>query len=91
MKKSIRIFITGSVQGMFFRQFVKDQAEKINIRGFIRNLEDGRIEIFIEGNKDSVDKMLEICKNGPPHAKIRSIEEKPEAFQDFKEFKILNF
>lgn len=91
MKKSSRLFLTGSVQGIFFRQFVKDQAEKINVRGFVRNLEDGRIEIFTEGDEEAVDKMLAICKRGPPHAQIRHIEEKPESFQGFKEFKILRF
>ena len=91
MKKSIRLHITGFVQGIFFRQFIKDQADKNKVRGYVRNLEDGRIEIFLEGDKNSVDAMLEICKKGPAHAKIRSIEEKPEPFQDFKEFKIFRF
>jgi len=89
MKKSIRLFITGSVQGIFFRQFVKDKADKMGVKGYVRNLEDGRVEIFIEGNKDNVEQMLNLCKQGPQHAQIRNIEEKPESFQDFKEFKIL--
>ena len=89
MKKSIRLFITGSVQGIFFRQFVKDKADKFGVKGYVRNLEDGRVEIFIEGNKDNVEQMLNLCKQGPQHAQIRNIEEKPESFQDFKEFKIL--
>jgi len=89
MKKSIRLFILGSVQGMFFRQFIKDNAEKNNIRGFVRNLEDGRVEIFIEGNSEDVDKMVSICNRGPPHSQIRNVEEKEEKFQDFREFKIL--
>lgn len=89
MKKSIRLFITGSVQGIFFRQFVKDKADKLGVKGYVRNLEDGRVEIFIEGNKDNVEQMLVFCKQGPQHAQIRSIEEKQESFQDFKEFKIL--
>jgi len=91
MKKSIRLFITGSVQGMFFRQFIKENAEKNNVRGYVRNLEDGRVEIFLEGNIDSVDGMMSICKRGPQHAVIRNVEEKEEKFQDFKEFKILKF
>ena len=89
MKKSVRLFITGSVQGIFFRQFVKDKADKLGVRGYVRNLEDGRVEIFLEGSKENVDNMLEICKKGPPHSQIRNIEEKLESFQDFKEFKVL--
>ena len=91
MKKSVRIFITGSVQGIFFRQFVKENAEKNGIKGYVRNLEDGRVEVFLEGNVDSVGTMISICKRGPQHAQIRSVEEKDEKFQDFKEFKILRF
>jgi len=89
MKKSIRLFLTGSLQGIFFRQFIKEHAEKNNIKGYVRNLEDGRVEVFIEGDGDKVDAMKAICKRGPQHAVIRNMEEKPESFQDFKEFKIL--
>lgn len=90
MKKSIRLYITGSVQGVFFRDFIKQNAEKLDIRGFVRNLEDGRVEIFLEGLPENVDKMIEICKVGPKHAQIRGVEEKKEKFQDFKVFKILH-
>lgn len=89
MKKSVRLFITGSVQGIFFRQFIKDRADRHNIKGYLRNLEDGRAEIFLEGEKERVEIMEEICRQGPPHGQIRSIEEKPESFQDFKQFSIL--
>lgn len=89
MKKSLRLFITGSVQGIFFRQFIKEHADKNSVKGYIRNLEDGRIEIFLEGDSENVEAMSSICKRGPQHAHIRKIEEKPEIFQDFKEFKIL--
>ncbi|MDO8509404.1 MAG: acylphosphatase [Nanoarchaeota archaeon] len=91
MKKSIRLHLTGTVQGIFFRQFIKDSADKLNVKGYVRNLEDGRIEIFLEGDKEKVDSMILVCKAGPKHATIRNIEEKPEPFQEFKEFKILRF
>jgi acylphosphatase len=55
----------------------------------VRNLEDGRIEIFIEGNQENVDSMIAICKRGPAHSNLRKVEEKEERFQDFKEFKIM--
>ena len=89
MKKSLRLYINGVVQGIFFRKFVKENAERYNVKGFVRNLEDGRIEIFLEGNVDEVNKMIELCKKGPRHSKIKKIDIKPEKFQDFKEFKIL--
>lgn len=90
MKKSVRLYITGTVQGVFFRDFIKQNAEKIGVKGFIRNLEDGRVEIFIEGNPDEVHKMISVSKKGPKHAMIRDVEEKQERFQDFKQFKVLH-
>ncbi len=90
MKKSVRLYINGTVQGVFFRMFVKENAERYNVKGFVRNLEDGRIEVFLEGNADAVNKMIELCKKGPKHSQIRNVELKPERFQDFKVFKVLH-
>jgi len=90
MKKSVRLYITGAVQGVFFRLFVKQNAERLDVRGFIRNLEDGRIEAFLEGDFDKVNAMIELCKKGPKHSQIRNVEIKPEKFQDFRNFKVLH-
>ena len=90
MKKSVRVYIEGTVQGIFFRAFVKENAERHNVKGFVRNLENGRVEIFLEGNNDDVDKMIELCHTGPKHSKIKNVEVKDEKFQDFKTFKILH-
>ena len=90
MKKSVRLYVSGAVQGVFFRGFVKENAERYDIKGFIRNLEDGRIEIFLEGNTDDINKMIEICKIGPKHSQIKNVEVKEEKFQDFKNFKVLH-
>jgi len=90
MKKAARLYIEGTVQGVFFRQFIKENAERQNVKGFVRNLEDGRTEVFVEGDIENVDKMIELCKQGPKHSQIRKVDIKEEKFQDFKEFKILH-
>lgn len=90
MKKAVRLYITGIVQGVFFRGFIKENAEKLNVKGFVRNLEDGRVEIFLEGDVDRVKEMLEICKKGQRHSQIKKVEEKDEKFQDLKTFKVLH-
>lgn len=90
MKKTIRLYITGTVQGVFFRAFIKENAERYNVKGFIRNLEDGRVEVFLEGNVEDVNKMIEICEKGSKHSQIRNVEIKPEKFQDLKTFKVLH-
>ncbi len=91
MKKSIRLIIAGSVQPVFFNQFIKEHADKLGVKGFIRSKDAGNVEIFIEGTIDAVNQMIPICKRGPQHAQIRSVEERAEHFQDFKDFKVLGF
>jgi len=90
MKKSVRLYIKGTVQGIFFRQFIKENAERHNVKGFVRNLEDGRVEVFAEGDIENVEKVIELCKIGPKHSRIENVEVKEEKFQDFKEFKLLH-
>lgn len=91
MKKSIKLTISGSVQSLFFKTYIKENASINNVKGFLRKLEDGRIEVFLEGDKADVDEMISICKTGPKFSIIRSVEETEMPFQDFKEFKIFNF
>ena len=90
MKKSVRIYVEGTVQGIFFRGFIKENAERHNVKGFVRNLEDGRVELFLEGNEDDVNKMIELCRKGPKHSDIKNVQVKDEKFQDFKTFKMLH-
>lgn len=90
MKKSVRLYISGMVQNVFFREFIKENAEKLNIKGFTRNLEDGRVEVFAEGDSEAVNKLIELCKKGPKHSQVKRVEIKPETHQDFKIFKVLH-
>jgi len=90
MKKAVKVKVKGSVQGIFFRKFVKDQADKLKLTGFVRNLDNGAIEIFVEGEIENVDKLCEFCKTGPKHSVIKEVLVEEQPFQDFKEFKILH-
>jgi len=90
MKKSVRLHINGTVQDVFFRAFIKENAERLNVKGFTRNLEDGKVEVFLEGDSEQVNKMIELCKKGPKHSIIKKVDIKPERFQDFKVFKVLH-
>ena len=89
MKKSFKMYITGTVQGVFFRDFVKDAAKNLELRGYVRNLDDGRLEIWFEGDGKKCEEMIAVCKAGPKHASIRRVDVQEEAFQDFKEFKVM--
>lgn len=90
MKKSVRLYIDGTVQGVFFRMFVKENAERYNVKGFVRNLESGKVEVFLEGDVNNVNKVIELCEKGPKHSQIRNVQIKPERFQNFKQFKVLH-
>jgi len=87
--KTLKIKINGTVQGVFFRKFIKEQADKLNIRGFIRNLENGDVEAVIEGKDENINQMLELCKNGSPHSEIKSVECEEIKHQGLDGFKIL--
>ncbi len=91
MKKSVRLTIQGSIQKVFFNRFIKESADNLGIKGFIRNKEDGLVEIFIEGSTNEVNNMILACKTGPQHTMIRSVVEKEEKHQGFKEFKVMDF
>ena len=91
MKKAVRLSIIGSMQGIFYRQFIKKIAEEQGIKGFLRFKDGGLVEIFIEGETGAVDAAVVACKQGPRHSQIRSIEEKSERLQDFSEFKVYGF
>ena len=67
-------FISGSVQGVSFRYFTYHEALKHGLRGWVRNLADGRVEAVFEGEKERVEQVLEWFQNGPPAAKVENIE-----------------
>ncbi len=90
MKRAVRLYLTGKFQVLVFNSYIKENVERNNLRGFLRNLEDGRIEIFLEGDHRDIEKMIEICKKGTKESKIQNVEEKQEKFQGLKEFKILH-
>ena len=90
MKKAVRLFISGLVQSVMFRGFIKEHADRLNLKGFVRNLSNGKVEIFIQGDADKVNEMIDRCKMGPRHAQIKNVQVKEEKLQDFSDFKILH-
>ncbi len=90
MKKSAKILVQGTVQGVFFRQFIKENADKLQLRGFVRNLENGDVEIIVEGDHEDIGRFIEIVKKGPQYSQIRnvSVEEKKWG-GEFSDFRVL--
>jgi len=73
--------ISGSVQGVFFRAYARDEAESLGLTGTVRNLWDGRVEAVFEGDKKSVEKMILWCRKGPPHAFVDDVQ---VTWEDYK-------
>lgn len=69
-----RVLVSGNVQGVFYRDSCREQAQQRGVGGSARNLSDGRVEVFLEGEPDAVDAMIEWCREGPPHAQVTSVE-----------------
>ena len=88
--KTLRVYISGTVQGQLFRKFVEENAKIIGVRGYVRNMEDGRVEVVMEGRDDKVLQLLEICKRGTIQSKVREVEIRELTNQGFKDFKIMN-
>ncbi|HDQ06864.1 MAG TPA: acylphosphatase [Candidatus Bathyarchaeota archaeon] len=89
MKVRAHIFVSGRVQGVFFRVETRDEATKRNVTGWVRNTSDGRVEAIFEGNREDVEKMIEFCKHGPPGARVTKIDVHWKEYTgEFNEFKI---
>ena len=86
----VHIFISGKVQGVFFRQALKVIAKKNNVMGWVRNLIDKRVEAILEGDSKSVNLVVEWAKIGPANSHVDNIEINNEEFKnEFSTFEVL--
>lgn len=87
MNKRVHIVVSGKVQGVFFRSRVKKLADDLNIFGYVKNVDDDKIEAIFEGNSDAIERMLDFCKEGPDEAEVAAIVIDDELYKgEFKEF-----
>lgn len=76
--KRVRVQITGRVQGVFFRDSTRQEAQRLGVAGWIRNRADGSVEGVFEGPKESVDQLVAWCEEGPPRAEVDNVAVEPE-------------
>lgn len=74
-----RFLIGGRVQGVGFRMFAQDVAAVEGVHGFVRNLPDGRVEAFVEGDQEAVDRVERKLRRGPAGGRVESFEVEPAA------------
>ena len=73
-RERAHVYVSGQVQGVFFRDSARERAEQLGLAGWVRNLPDGRVEAVFEGEPDSVREMIRWCEEGPPHAAVEDVE-----------------
>ncbi|BCU71201.1 acylphosphatase [Stygiolobus caldivivus] len=81
MLKRMYVKVYGMVQGVGFRRFVQIHAVRLGVKGYAKNLPDGTVEVIGEGHEESLQKLLEQIRRGPPLAKVEKVDVK---FEDYK-------
>ncbi len=76
--RRVHVFVTGRVQGVFFRAACAEQAHELDVAGWVRNASDGRVEAVFEGPGPRVETMLDWCGHGPPHAHVETVDVREE-------------
>jgi len=88
MTKSIRVLITGRVQGVGFRAWTQEKAEALDLSGWVINRPDGDVEAVFCGPAESVDQMLERCREGPPVASVQEVRILGDAPEETGPFRV---
>lgn len=87
MNVRVHIFVSGKVQGVFFRSGTKQKALELALTGWVRNLADGRVEAVFEGEEEGIEKIVEWCRKGPAYARVEDVEVVQEQYTgEFKGF-----
>jgi acylphosphatase len=69
-----KIIVSGRVQGVFYRRFVKINADRLKIKGYVKNLSNGNVEIVFEGHEEKINNLINECRKGPAGAYVEDIE-----------------
>jgi acylphosphatase len=72
--KAFKVNISGRVQGVRFRASARDEAKRMGVSGWVRNLTDGSVEVFIQGQEEKLNSLLSWCYEGPPGASVTGVE-----------------
>ena len=82
-----RVVVGGRVQGVFFRDGTRREAQQRGVSGWACNLPDGRVEVVLEGGPDEVAAVLSWLRDGPPHARVESVDVREEPVEDLHGFR----
>ena len=74
MMKAFHLVIHGKVQGVFFRKFTQEKANELNLKGMVRNLPNGCVEVFVEGEEEVLKEFVRWCNTGSPKSTVGKVE-----------------
>ncbi len=72
--KAVHAIVSGRVQGVWYRASTRDEARRLGLTGWVKNLPDGSVELVAEGPSDKVDALIKWCHQGPPYARVSNVE-----------------
>ncbi len=85
--KRLRVVVRGRVQGVFFRDSVRREAERVGVAGWVLNRDDGAVEAAFEGEAGAVEAIVEFCRSDPGHSSVEAVDvtdEEPEGAAGFE-------
>lgn len=77
----VHLLVSGIVQGVSFRFYTVEEARRLGVAGWVRNLPDGRVEAEAEGDRRALDALVAFCRRGPPSAQVDDVEATWSAFR----------
>lgn len=80
MKARVHVWVSGRVQGVYFRYKTLEEARRYGVTGWVRNLIDGRVEAVFQGDEAAVTHMIMFCREGPAYARVDHVQVRPEEY-----------
>ena len=87
--RCVRCLVSGRVQGVFFRAATREQALTLGLNGWVRNLDDGRVEVYASGPAAAIESLCAWLQHGPPMARVSGLERFPAAEEGLRDFEVL--
>lgn len=89
MDARAHVFVSGRVQGVFFRDHTRRWAASLGLKGWVRNVYDGRVEIIAEGEKGKIESLIDRLREGPPISRVENVEVAWEEYTgEFSDFRV---
>lgn len=88
IKVCMRFFVSGKVQGVWFRASTKEQAERLHLTGWAKNLSDGRVEVVACGEKENIAQLSAWLKHGPELAEVTALIKEEQPWQELHGFEV---